>query len=87
MHPNRIIEKIKGAQEIGEQKKTLKKTWKLQGDGDLWQKFWEVVKRRGWQSIKVTKVKGHAKAKLDQIEGYVIKCSAISSVIVPGTLL
>ena len=41
-------------------KKPLKKAFSLQTDGDLWQRFWEVINSRGPDSIAVSEVKGHS---------------------------
>ena len=43
-----------------EPRRVMKKIWGLQGDGDLWQQFWQLVRARGANTVKVTKVKGHA---------------------------
>ncbi len=44
-----------------DKRKVLKKHWELQSDGDLWAKYWETLRERGWRSVKISKVKGHAK--------------------------
>ena len=41
--------------------KPLKKPFGVQSDGDLWSEFWSILQCRGARSIKVSRVKGHAK--------------------------
>ena len=40
---------------------TPKRPFELQKDRDLWQIFWESINLKGPHSIKLSKVKGHAK--------------------------
>ena len=49
-------------------KRILKKPWSLQTDGDLWEWFWNTLSARGADTVKVTKVKGHATQKQVQQE-------------------
>ena len=40
-----------------------KRPWSTQKDGDFWQVFCEMAKQKGPNSIKISKVKGHATEK------------------------
>ena len=37
-----------------------KRPWSTQKDGDLWELLHKMVQQKGWKSVKITKVKGHA---------------------------
>ena len=44
----------------------MKKQFGLQSDGDLWVEFWRIFEARGAESVRYTKVKGHA--TMEQVE-------------------
>ena len=37
-----------------------KRPWSTQKDGDLWELLHKMIQQKGWKSVKITKVKGHA---------------------------
>ena len=53
-------------------KKFLNKPFGIQGDGDLWDEFWDLLEAKGAKTVQVTKVKGHATEE-DVDEGRVEK--------------
>ncbi len=52
--------------------------WQTTSDGDLWQHFEEAAKAKGWKSIRITKVKGHATHQ-QVAEGAIRSCDKIGN--------
>ncbi len=51
--------------------KRHKTNWQTTPDGDLWHHFEEAARAKGWKSIRITKVKGHATQM--QVDGGAVK--------------